>query len=182
MSCASCACGHHSYWVAVDTLCSSSPEILTHHFASLLSFVPFVVRIISYSNVRTIPHRSCRLGESAYSNASTDSFYLRHLRYPRFFFSGISLLCLRHTVWRANGATQINFLCASAPLRESFSIVVIHKRQPDSKYSISHLLSVKIRVLRFIRVLFRPMIIASKVSRKTHLAKHDLPELAFGVR
>ena len=49
-----------------------------------------------------------------------------------------------------------NFLCASAPLRESSSIVVIHKRQPDSKCSISHLLSVTIRVLRFIRVLLLP--------------------------
>ena len=119
MSCASCACGHHSYWVAVDTLCSSSPEILTHHFASLLSFVPFVVRIISYSNVRTIPHRSCRLGESAYSNASTDSFYLRHLRYPRFFFSGISLLCRRTPFGEQ---TVLPFLHFSAPTRLCVSL------------------------------------------------------------
>jgi len=41
---------------------------------------------------------------------------------------------------------------------------------------------VTIRVLRFIRVLFLLMIIASMVSRKTHLAKLSLPELAFGVR
>jgi len=41
--------------------------------------------------------------------------------------------------------------------------------------------SVKIRVLRFIRVLLLPMIIASMDSHKTHLANTALPELAFVV-
>jgi len=41
--------------------------------------------------------------------------------------------------------------------------------------------SVTIRVLRFIRVLLLPMIIESIGSCKTHLAKRDLPELAFVV-
>ena len=54
--------------------------------------------------------------------------------------------------------------------------------RPTATRALALFKSVTIRVLRFIRVLFLPMIIASMVSRKTHLAKHDLPELAFEVR
>ena len=88
---------------------------------------------LSHSHAATIPHRSYRFGESAYSNAFTLSFpsvKIRVLRFIRVLLLpnsttqiGAHLLCLRHTVWRANGATLYYFsLRRSASARDHFSI------------------------------------------------------------
>ena len=42
------------------------------------------------------------------------------------------LLCLRHTVWRANGATRFAFLCVLAPLLESISFIWGHACVPNN--------------------------------------------------
>jgi len=86
---------------------------------------------LSHSHAATIPHRSYRFGESAYSNAFTLSFpsvKIRVLRFIRVLLLpnsttqiGAHLLCLRHTVWRANGATLYYFsLRRSASARDHF--------------------------------------------------------------
>ena len=74
---------------------------------------------------------------SAYDNASTDSFYLRHLRYPRFYFSGISLLCRythTHTHTPFGEQTVLPFLLSSAPSRLGVNFIF----HPEEQSHIAH--------------------------------------------
>ena len=86
-----------------------------------------MVSIFSHSNFRTIPHRSCRLGESAYSNPFTGSVQIRENPCSPFHPCSIStkqldtdshLLCLG-TPSAANGATLFTFL-RGASARDHF--------------------------------------------------------------
>ena len=72
--------------------------------------------------LRTIPHRACRLGESAYSNPCTGSVQIRDNPCSPFHPCSISTKQHDDTVCSHNCSL---FLCVLAPLRESTSFTCV---------------------------------------------------------